>query len=79
MPIYVISFTPGINRLENDDDYPIANDENIGQIINNFRWKDATSELYNIALSAIESLSSIRKIAINEKLIMRIKRSKTQS
>lgn len=64
VPIYVASFVPGISKLENlenDDDYPIANDKNIEQIINNFRWEGTRSELYNIALSAIESLSSIRK------------------
>lgn len=64
VPIYVASFVPGISKLENlenDDDYPIANDKNIEQIINNFRWEGTKSELYNIALSAIESLSSIRK------------------
>ena len=66
IPIRTISFAPGVGNtsLHADDDYPIANSESLTEELLNFRWKSETdnqAEVYARTLSALESISGIRK------------------
>ncbi|MBX5460940.1 MAG: ATP-binding domain-containing protein [Steroidobacteraceae bacterium] len=62
-PLQVVTFVPAINdtaRIKQDD-YPLANEANLAEVIEGFQWEEATDDLYRMTLSSIESLSSIRK------------------
>ena len=62
-PLSVISFAPAVREVERfaEDEYPLANEENIEQVLSNIVWRDCSENLYRATLSAIESLSSIRQ------------------
>ena len=62
-PLQVITFAPAITNIKKFaiDGYPIANESNLPEIFNQFTWDDVTNDIYRFTLSAIESLSSIRK------------------
>lgn len=61
--LQVITFAPAKNNLTQiaQDGYPLANDSNLKDILEGISWNDFTEDLYKMTLSAIESLSSIRK------------------
>jgi superfamily I DNA and RNA helicase len=61
--LQVITFAPAKNDLTQiaQDGYPLANDTNLADILDGISWNDFTENLYRMTLSAIESLSSIRK------------------
>lgn len=63
VPLSVISFAPGIKNVETEavEDYPLVNEDGLAAILNKLDWANGSVELYRITLSAIESLSSIRK------------------
>lgn len=63
VPLSVISFAPGINNVETlaVDGYPLVNEHGLVAALNELAWADGNDELYRMTLSAIESLSSIRK------------------
>ena len=61
----VITFAPALESEKIDilnlEGYPLANEGNLAQVLNSFSWDCSGDDLYRITLSAIESLSSIRK------------------
>ena len=63
IPINVISFAPGIARLEEQsiEDYPLANSETLLQRLRDSRWNMPRDEIYEATLSVIENISTIRK------------------
>lgn len=62
-PLNVITFAPAVNAIERltKEGYPLANDQNLAAILAYLSWQDSSDDLYRMTLSAIESLSSIRK------------------
>jgi superfamily I DNA and RNA helicase len=63
VPLAVITFAPAVASLESRavEAYPIANEGNLATILSQIEWSERGDDLYRMALSAIESLSSIRK------------------
>ncbi|MFZ2472158.1 MAG: ATP-binding domain-containing protein [Methanothrix sp.] len=61
--LQVITFVPAKNDLTQiaQEGYPLANDTNLADILEGISWNDFTENIYMMTLSAIESLSSIRK------------------
>lgn len=62
-PLNVITFAPAIDAVDRlaKEDYPLANERNLAKSLSAFSWQDSSDDLYRMTLSAIESLSSIRK------------------
>lgn len=63
VPLCVISFAPGIENIESVavPDYPLVNEHGLANVLNTLDWSESNEDLYRLTLSAIESLSSIRK------------------
>lgn len=63
LPIHTLSFAPGVNNLREHakDEYPIANRGNLIQILQEFDWPNQKETVYKSALSALQSVSTIRK------------------
>ena len=63
IPIHTLSFAPGAHCPEDigNAEYPVANPETLLDALNNFSWEQPDEDVYKAALSAIESISSIRK------------------
>lgn len=59
--IHVITFAPSVTHLPNDPDYYICNEDSLVETLLNFKEFTLTEEIYSRTLSAIESLSTIRK------------------
>ncbi|NKA72565.1 helicase [Ralstonia solanacearum] len=62
--LQVITFAPAIDNVDRlaIDHYPLVNEKTLSTVIEGFSWgDDASDELYRLTLSAVESLSSIRK------------------
>jgi superfamily I DNA and RNA helicase len=62
--LQVITFAPAVDGVERVavEGYPIANEKDLPAILAGFSWgDDASDDLYRLTLSAVESLSSIRK------------------
>ncbi len=62
-PLNVITFAPAIDAVDRlaKEDYPLATERDLAKILSAFSWQDSSDDLYRMTLSAIESLSSIRK------------------
>jgi superfamily I DNA and RNA helicase len=62
VPIHTLSFAPGIGDMErySDEEYPLCNVETLQETLTQFKWKQENG-LYTAALSAIQSMSTIRK------------------
>ncbi|MGY3857724.1 DEAD/DEAH box helicase [Aeromonas caviae] len=62
-PISVVTYAPALTNLSayNDADYHVANDSNLDAILGSITWSDSSDALFKATVSAIESLSSIRK------------------
>lgn len=62
-PIHVVTFAPAFGDVERvaRDGYLLANETNLGEILSSLSWQDSSDHLYRMTLSAIESLSSIRR------------------
>ena len=62
-PLEVVTFAPAIHdhAALQQEDYPLANDDNLIDILERFTWDGVTEDLYCRTLSAVESLSSLRK------------------
>lgn len=62
-PLNVITFAPAIDAVERlaREDYPLSNERSLEKTLSAFSWQDSSDDLYRMTLSAIESLSSIRK------------------
>lgn len=63
VPIHTISFAPGVKELGKhiEDDYPLANRDTLMQALEAFGWEELEDNAYEAALSAIQSISTIRK------------------
>jgi superfamily I DNA and RNA helicase len=63
VPLSVISFAPAVANIEavKVQGYPLVNEHSLAAALNDLNWGDGSDELYRMTLSAIESLSSIRK------------------
>lgn len=62
--LQVVTFAPAVDGVERlaVEGYPIANEKGLADILGEFAWgESASDELYRLTLSAVESLSSIRK------------------
>jgi superfamily I DNA and RNA helicase len=61
--LHVVTFAPAIADVTGiaQDGYPLANEGNLPHILAHISWRDGTDDLYRRTLSAVESLSSIRK------------------
>lgn len=62
-PLNVITFAPALRDVEKlaRAKHLLANERNLGEILSGLSWQDGSDDLYRMTLSAIESLSSIRK------------------
>lgn len=62
-PLNVITFAPAIFDLDRlaKEGYPLSNEKSLEKTLSAFSWPDSSDDLYRMTLSAIESLSSIRK------------------
>ena len=67
IPIHTISFAPRVNNpsLHVEDYYPLTNASSLIQELTKFTWPNPDEEIHEKALSAIESISTIRKSGIN--------------
>lgn len=62
IPIHTLSFAPAVTAAVGDgDDYPVANDTNLIDLLRLLRWSDHSFEVYSSALAIIQSTSTIRK------------------
>ena len=61
IPIHTISFAPAANVAEDMDNHPIARADDLMKKLSLFEWSEPKIEIYNLAISAIESISAIRK------------------
>ncbi|MDE2916660.1 MAG: ATP-binding domain-containing protein [Paracoccaceae bacterium] len=61
--IHTISFAPGISNpsSQTQDNYPLVNSSSLLQKLRTFTWREPDKEVYKKTLSAIESISTIRK------------------
>lgn len=61
--LQVVTFVPAVDDIEKfaQDDYPLANEATLADALDEFSWDEGSDDLYRMTLSAIESLSSIRK------------------
>ena len=63
VPIHTLSFAPAVHdpRIGADSDYPLTNRATLPHALRRFTWDERDQSAYDTALSAIESVSSIRK------------------
>ena len=63
IPIHTVSFAPGVSTLPQDVDngHPITNRATLIQALKRFEWENGEGSVYKAALSALESISTIRK------------------
>ena len=63
IPIHTVSFAPAISNPSShvEECYALANAESLRVVLEKFNWGGTRGELYEKALSAIESLSAIRQ------------------
>ncbi len=63
VPLSVITFAPGLMNVERvaKEGYRLANEDGLARILEKINWDDSDDALYRMTLSAIESLSTIRK------------------
>ena len=71
IPVHTISFAPGINKsgYDIDDEYPIVyGSDDIISALRDFEWRDSDINVFRSTLSAVESLSTIRKSRVRSVL-----------
>ncbi|HEY0942601.1 MAG TPA: ATP-binding domain-containing protein [Steroidobacter sp.] len=63
VPINTLSFAPGIANPEKhaDNGHLLANRDTLGESLSEFKWRESSTTVYAAALSAIQSISTIRK------------------
>ena len=69
--IHVITFAPAVTNpgRYRQDGYPISNADTLGDVIARLSWPDANETKFRAVLSAIESISSIRKSRTRRKVV----------
>ena len=62
VPIHTLSLAPAIGDKGrySDEEYPLCNVETLREALSQFKWKQENG-LYTVALSAIQSMSTIRR------------------
>ena len=67
IPIHTLSFAPAMSDpvLPDGDGYRLVNSSSLLRALEAFTWTDREDETYKIALSALESISTIRKGKVN--------------
>ena len=62
-PLKVVTFAPAIHDYAalREEGYPLANESDLVDVLEEFTWDEVPDDLYRRTLSAIESLSSLRK------------------
>jgi len=62
-PLEVVTFAPSVHdhAALRQEGYPLANDDDLVAVLAQLTWEGVTEELYRMTLSAVESLSSLRK------------------
>lgn len=63
VPLSVVTFAPAINDVQRytQEGYPLANSSTLEAVLGTLAWPGTNDDFYRAILSAIESLSSIRK------------------
>lgn len=61
--INIITFYPSLPKWEliKDEEYPLCNEENLPQILDEFSWQEGNENNYKNLLSTIQTVSTIRK------------------
>ncbi len=69
--IHVITFASSVTNpgRYRQDGYPISNADTLGGVIARLSWPDANETKFRAVLSAIESISSIRKSRTRRKVV----------
>ncbi len=65
VPIHTVSFAPAISGRQpraEDDDYPVANRDSLAGVLERFTWQRKDKYVFETALSALEHISTIRKV-----------------
>lgn len=67
IPIYTLSFAPAVSYalLPDQTEYRVVNSFSLVPALQAFNWSDRQHEIYENALSALESISTIRKSKVN--------------
>lgn len=67
IPIHTLSFAPAVSHpvAPDEDGYRLVNSSSLMQALDAFTWPDREDKTYKIALSALESISTIRKGKVN--------------
>ena len=65
VPVHTVTFAPGMLQSPSElgADYPVANAENLVQVLTDFRWiaEEGGKSKFDTALSALENVSTIRR------------------
>ena len=64
IPIHTVSYFPSPvppNLGQSNTVYPVADEANIAEVLRDLEWLDPNDEIFEKALSAVESVSSIRQ------------------
>lgn len=56
-----ITFAPAVRNLPTGAEYPLANTQNLETELSTIEWAEASLELFNRTLSAIQNISTIRR------------------
>lgn len=66
IPIHTVTFAPGISGLKEHQkpEYPLANSDTLVNELQCFAWPDSDRTIYDMALSVIERVSTIRQARI---------------
>lgn len=68
----VVTFAPTVSDLElqssSQEGYPLANEKNLIEVLDTIVWEDSSEEIYRSSLSAIESLSTIRRPGLRREI-----------
>ena len=59
--IYTVSYGPAVVNPPREADYLFLNSESLGSAISTLTWPDATPALYELTLSAIHSMTALRR------------------
>lgn len=61
IPIHTVTYAPGVSGPGTvDPDHPVATNENLESTIENLDWPDSNEDVFRNAVSALQSVSSIR-------------------
>lgn len=70
IPIHAVTFAPGARpaeKLATDKNYPVAATDNLGHALAELDWEDRDGDIYRRAISALQSISGIRR-SVNSRL-----------